>query len=100
MPIQVRTIYSDRCDTQSEISQLKLQLAEKELKLKGLEEQIAHENAAKPTRKPVSKLAEEIAEKLTHEEKELGLLKEQVDKKLAYISELKDAAYEELLWGF
>jgi hypothetical protein len=96
MPIQVRTIYSDRCDTQSEISQLKLQLAEKELKLKGLEEQIAHENAAKP----VSKLAEEIAEKLTHQEKELGLLKEQVDKKLAYISELKEAAYEELLWGF
>ena len=55
MPIHVANIYSERCDTQDEISNLKARLAEAELKLEGINKQIAEQATKK-----ADKLAKEI----------------------------------------
>ena len=107
-------MYSEKRDTQDEISALKARLAEQELKLKGLDEQIAQqapdkavdlaaedaeelaayaaECAAERAKELAKERAKEIAEELADEQEELELLRKQVADKVAYIFKLKQEA--------
>ena len=107
-------MYSEKRDTQDEISALKARLAEQELKLKGLDEQIAQqapdkavdlaaedaeelaayaaECAAERAKELAKERAKEIAEELADEQEELEILRKQVADKVAYIFKLKQEA--------
>ena len=90
MSLHVANVYTERRDTEDEISNLKARLAEAELKLEGINKQIAEQTPMK-----ADKLEKEIAD----EKEELAILRKQVDNKVGYIYKLMQEAVRDKARG-